>query len=230
MRRTWPSLLSAPFSTVSLSPLRLPQPLSPFLDLNSNLAGLPDESIVTKALHIELNVHGINGGSEPNSFQKAASLQCFSLLMFILCSVFTFFLVYALCFFSSPQDLDKYSFYFFLISDEDSLHLSAAFHLFCIFIYRVAHPSCFLPPSVSCSLFVFPFSFCHHKLPFSASHSLLSYMSLVGLNLLCVCFCSPSSSIPPSRCHHWMSNMVSSRVCLVSRCSSSCCLRQLSSP
>lgn len=146
--------------------------------------------------------------------------------MFILCSLFAFFLVYSvshsLCFFfSSPQGLDKCSFYFFLIFDEDSLHLSLTpfiFSHFCIFIYHVAYPFCFLPLSVSCYLFVFPFSFCHHKLPLSVLHSFHAYVSLVGLNLpfLHSFFFFPSSSAPPSCFCSCMSSMVSSRVCLVS--------------
>lgn len=54
------------------------------------------------------------------------------------------------------------------VSDEDSLHFSPTpviFSCFCVFIYHVAYLPSFLPFSVSCYLFVFPFSLCHHKLP-----------------------------------------------------------------
>ncbi len=93
--------------------------------------------------------------------------------MFIPCSSFCFLscilcLPLAQFFSTSPKGLDKYSFFLFLLSDEDSLHLSLTpfiFSCFCVFIYHAAYLSCFLPLSVSCYLFVFPFSFCHHKLP-----------------------------------------------------------------
>ena len=141
-----------------------------------------------------------------------------------LAPLFAFFLVYcvshSLRFFfpsSSPQGLDKYSFYFFLVSDEDSLHLSPApfiFSCFCVFIYHVAYisPASSLSLSVSCYLFVFPFSFCHHKLPAlsvsPSQHGTLSiHMSLssgsvshscalFSFLLLLICPC-----IPPSLLH-----------------------------
>lgn len=112
------------------------------------------------------------GGSGPNSFQKAAPLQLFiahvhPLLLFLLSILYTLSPTCSI-FLSSPQGLDKYSFYLFLLSHEDSLHLFLMpfiFSCFCDFVYHIAYLSCFLPRSVSCCLFVFPLSFCHHKLP-----------------------------------------------------------------
>lgn len=123
-----------------------------------------------------------------------------------------------LCLPSSPQGLDKYSFYLFPFSDEDSpppISLSEVFRAFLFLcfpsIYLSLVISQLLPSSVSlfCYLFVFPFSFCHHKLPLlsvsPSQHSILSICmspSLVAIShqltlfvfllLPCICPSIPS--------------------------------------
>lgn len=164
----------------------------------------------------ELNAGWINGGSGPNSFQKAASFQLLLLLMFIPRSPFCL-LSCILCLPSSPQGLDKYSFYLFPFSDEDPPPISLS-EVFRAFLFLCFPSICLslvisqlLPSSVSlfCYLFVFPFSFCHHKLPLlsvsPSQHSILSICmspSLVAIShqltlfvfllLPCICPSIPS--------------------------------------
>lgn len=166
----------------------------------------------------ELNAGWINGGSGPNSFQKAASFQLLLLLMFIPRSPFCL-LSCILCLPSSPQGLDKYSFYLFPFSDEDpppphlSLWSLSSFlvSVFSIYLSITGHISVasFFSVSLFCYLFVFPFSFCHHKLPLlsvsPSQHSILSICmspSLVAIShqltlfvfllLPCICPSIPS--------------------------------------
>lgn len=122
-----------------------------------------------------------------------------------------------LCLPSSPQGLDKYSFYLFPFSDEDppppSLSLKS-FELSCFCVFHLSitgHISVasFFSVSLFCYLFVFPFSFCHHKLPLlsvsPSQHSILSICmspSLVAIShqltlfvfllLPCICPSIPS--------------------------------------
>lgn len=158
--------------------------------------------------------------------QIAFKRQLFSLLMFILHSSFCFLsciLYLPLCFFSSPQGLDKYSFFLCHVSDEDSLHFSLTpfiFSCFCVFIYHIAYLIfLFLPFSVACYLFVVPFSFCHHKLPLPSvspsQHSTLSiHVSLVCLNLPST-YPFSFSPLPHLSLHLSVHSFMSSRVSTV---------------
>lgn len=110
----------------------------------------------------------------------------------VLCYPFAQCVFFFISFLSSPQGLDKYSFYLFLISDKDSLHLSRPLSssLVSVFLSITLRISLASSPSpfLATSLFSF-FSFCHRKLPVlsvspsSAQRSLHSYVSLVGLHL-----------------------------------------------
>lgn len=135
-----------------------------------------------------------------------------------LAPLFACFPVYSV----SPPGLDKYSFYLFPFSDEDpppppSLSLKS-FELSCFCVFHLSiylsitgHISVasFFSVSLFCYLFVFPFSFCHHKLPLllvsPSQHSILSICmspSLVAIShqltlfvfllLPCICPSIPS--------------------------------------
>lgn len=132
-----------------------------------------------------------------------------------LAPLFACFLVYSV----SPPGLDKYSFYLFPFSDEDPppISLSEVFRAFLflcfpsIYLSITGHISVgsFFSVSLFCYLFVFPFSFCHHKLPLlsvsPSQHSILSICmspSLVAIShqltlfvfllLPCICPSIPS--------------------------------------
>lgn len=132
-----------------------------------------------------------------------------------LAPLFACFLVYSV----SPPGLDKYSFYLFPFSDEDPPppHLSLwslssiLVSVFSIYLSITGHISVasFFSVSLFCYLFVFPFSFCHHKLPLlsvsPSQHSILSICmspSLVAIShqltlfvfllLPCICPSIPS--------------------------------------
>lgn len=110
-------------------------------------------------------------------------------------------------FFSSPpQDLDKYSFYLFLIF-EDSLHLFLmALISSCFDVSITSHisPDSFFPPSVSCCHFVF-LLLCHQI----TCRLSLSFLSAVLPPLMCLPCLFLSSTHPHlSLIHSFMSNMV----------------------
>lgn len=116
-----------------------------------------------------------------------------------------------LCLPSSPQGLDKYSFYLFPFSDEDppppSLSLkSFELSCFCVFhlsIYHWSYLSCFLLLCLSLLLpLCFPFLILSSQITsplsfsFSAQHPLHLYVSLVGRHLpSAYSFCFSSSSL-----------------------------------
>lgn len=116
-----------------------------------------------------------------------------------------------LCLPSSPQGLDKYSFYLFPFSDEDppppSLSLkSFELSCFCVFhlsIYHWSYLSCFLLLCLSLLLPIcFPFLILSSQITsplsfsFSAQHPLHLYVSLVGRHLpSAYSFCFSSSSL-----------------------------------
>lgn len=116
-----------------------------------------------------------------------------------------------LCLPSSPQGLDKYSFYLFPFSDEDSPPPSLSlksFELscFCVFhlsIYHWSYLSCFLLLCLSLLLPIcFPFLILSSQITsplsfsFSAQHPLHLYVSLVGRHLpSAYSFCFSSSSL-----------------------------------
>lgn len=116
-----------------------------------------------------------------------------------------------LCLPSSPQGLDKYSFYLFPFSDEHppppSLSLkSFELSCFCVFhlsIYHWSYLSCFLLLCLSLLLpLCFPFLILSSQITsplsfsFSAQHPLHLYVSLVGRHLpSAYSFCFSSSSL-----------------------------------
>lgn len=115
-----------------------------------------------------------------------------------------------LCLPSSPQGLDKYSFYLFPFSDEDPpppISLSEVFRAFLFLcfpsIYHWSYLSCFLLLCLSLLLPIcFPFLILSSQITsplsfsFSAQHPLHLYVSLVGRHLpSAYSFCFSSSSL-----------------------------------
>lgn len=190
----------------------------------------------------ELNAGWINGGSGPNSFQKAASFQLLLLLMFIPRSPFCL-LSCILCLPSSPQGLDKYSFYLFPFSDEDpppSLSLkSFELSCFCVFhlsIYHWSYLSCFLLLSLSFATSLFSLS---HSVITNYLSSQFLLLSTASSPFVCLPRWSPSPIsllflffffFPASVPLFLAGCLESSRVCSMSRWGLSCRRRQLLSP
>lgn len=191
----------------------------------------------------ELNAGWINGGSGPNSFQKAASFQLLLLLMFIPRSPFCL-LSCILCLPSSPQGLDKYSFYLFPFSDEDPppISLSEVFRAFLFLcfpsIYLSLVISQLLPSSLSLSFATYLFSLSHSVITNHLSSQFL-LLSTASSPFVCLPRWSPSPIsllflffffFPASVPLFLAGCLESSRVCSMSRWGLSCRRRQLLSP
>lgn len=190
----------------------------------------------------ELNAGWINGGSGPNSFQKAASFQLLLLLMFIPRSPFCL-LSCILCLPSSPQGLDKYSFLPLpLLWWRSPPHLSlwslSSFLVSVFSIYLSLVISQLLPSSLSLSFATYLFSLSHSVITNYLSSQFL-LLSTASSPFVCLPRWSPSPIsllflffffFPASVPLFLAGCLESSRVCSMSRWGLSCRRRQLLSP